>query len=152
MQGAKSFFNETKLLLCHKCEFLTFENDDDLESLSYHLGGGQNVEGWGGVDLVHNRRGPDEEDLVLLAVSADHELVLVVRQHLALLCHLQTTQWRDSLTSYSFNNAFSTACVTQRRIWDWTRVMNWEGRGRRWRALMNMIMNLRVHKRREFLD
>ncbi|KAJ8892246.1 hypothetical protein PR048_004826 [Dryococelus australis] len=72
---------------------LTFEDDDDLEALAHHLGGGEGVERAGRVYLVHDGGGPDEEDLVFLAVAAHLQFLLVVRQQLALLRHLQHTTY-----------------------------------------------------------
>jgi hypothetical protein len=61
------------------------EDHDDLEALAHDVRGAQRVERAAYVNFVHHRHRPDEEDVVLVAVGAHHQLVLVHGQQLALL-------------------------------------------------------------------
>lgn len=61
------------------------EDGHDLEPLGEHVLGGHIVQRGVGVDLVDDRRGPDEEQVTVLAIRAHGQLLLVLGQQLALL-------------------------------------------------------------------
>ena len=61
------------------------EDHDNLETLAHDIRSAQRVKRAAYVNFVHHRHWPDEENVVLVAVGAHHQLVLVHCQQLALL-------------------------------------------------------------------
>ena len=65
--------------------YRALEDRHDLESLRQHVLGGHIVKRRFRVDPVNDGSGPDEEQVSILPVGAYGQLLLILRQHLALL-------------------------------------------------------------------
>lgn len=61
----------------------TLEDDHDLESIGEHVLGGKIVERRLGVDFVDDGGRPDKEEIAVLAIGANGQFLLILRQDLA---------------------------------------------------------------------